>query len=889
MQLNPGSRLGPYKIEGAVGAGGMGEVYRATDTRLDRAVAVKILSAQFASDPALHARFEREAKAISALSHPHICALYDIGEAKLSDGAPLHYLVMEYLEGESLESRLLKGPLPTDQVLRIGIEIADALDKAHRRGITHRDLKPGNVMLTRSGAKLLDFGLAKTSDSSLNVDGATAQRPLTQEGTLIGTFQYMSPEQLEGQPADARSDLFALGAILYEMLTGRRAFEGKSRASLIAAIIGSDIKPISEVRPMVPPALDRVVRVCLAKDPEERWQTAHDVMLQLRWVAESGSKAGVAAPVARRRMARETLAWIVAGFAVLVALAWAVAFFRRAPADGRVMQFSVDTPDKTSLFPFDESGIALSPDGSRLAFVAIGQDRRRMMFVRPLNSINAQPLAGTGDASYPFWSPDGQFIAFFATGKLKKISAGGGPVQVLCDAPSGRGGSWNQEGTILFEPTIRSPLFRVPAGGGTPVQVTTLGQKEGRHRWPAFLPDGRHFLFVNGERDIYAGSLDSKEIRKVIEDGSNAVFVPPDRLLFSRGTALMMQRFDLRNLQTEGDPVALPLAPVANWAAKRLSIFSASRNGMLAFLPAVSATSRIVWYDRNGHEAGSVGDPGIYADAVLSYDGKRIAAVRGGVGDNDVWLVDVADGHWSRTTFSPGSYGNLTWTRDASALAFMYVTNGIGQVFVKTLHRDDAPAALTHSANYNAPSSFSPDGRYLLFERQMPTTSWDIYAMTVGGNAAEQPLVSTPYVEGRPRFSPDGKWFAYESDESGRPEIYVRRFPPTGDEWQVSSDGGAYPLWSVDGRELYYIASQNLMVVPIGGGERLNPGTPRVLFHVPTQLVNPSLFSTGVLGSIIGGVTPDGSRFLFRSTSEERLTSINVVLNWESLLPSASR
>lgn len=889
MQLAAGTRLGPYQIDAAIGAGGMGEVYRATDTRLDRSVAIKVLSAAFASDPALRVRFEREAKAISSLSHSHICALYDVGEAAGPDGAALHYLVMEYLDGEPLDARILKGPLPNDQVLRIGVEIADALDRAHRSGIVHRDLKPANVMLTRSGAKLLDFGLARTAAAPAVVESdATAHRPLTQEGVLLGTFQYMSPEQLEGRPADARSDLFALGAILYEMVTGRRAFDGKSRASIIAAVLESDVTPISEIRPMVPPALDRVIRVCLAKDPEERWQTAHDVMLQLRWIAEGGSKAGVTGAVTRRRVAREWMAWTVAGLMALVAIAYAVAYLRRTPAAARMVHFSIETPERASLFPFDERGIALSPDGSRLAFVAATEDGRRVIFVRPLRSNSSQALAGTEDASYPFWSPDGQSIAFFARGRLMKIDSAGGPAQAICDAASGRGGTWNDQGTILFEPTIRSPLFRVAAAGGTPVQVTVLAQGETGRRWPLFLPDGNHFLFVAGLKDVYVGSLDSREIRKLISDASNAAFAPPDRVVFSRGATLMTQKLDLRHLSVEGDPAPLPFGSVSYLPAKALSIFSVAANGTLAFLPATSSVSRIVWIDRNGHEAGSVGEPGFYQDAALSPDGTKIALVKGDVTEGDIWLVDVSDDRWSRFTFQPGQYRDLTWSRDGAVLAYMYVPGTIGQTYMKTLGRDDEARAVVHTDDFTRPFSFAPDGRVLLIGRQMPATGLDIYSVTLDGKAVMHPIVQTPFVESRARFSPDGKWFAYDSDESGRSEVYVRRFPPTADEWQVSSNGGASPLWSADGHELYYIGSQSLMAVSIGGGERLNPGTPRLLFRVTNLLLASSLATAGSK-SLICGVTPDGGKFLFRSTSEERMASINVVLNWQGELREAKK
>jgi serine/threonine protein kinase len=880
MQLSVGTRLGPYHIDAPIGAGGMGEVYRATDTRLDRSVAIKILSAEFASDPALLARFEREAKTISSLNHSHICALYDIGE---TNGQ--RFLVMEYLEGESLADRLMKGALPSEQVLRIGIEIADALDKAHRRGIIHRDLKPANVMLTKSGAKLLEFVLSKSvaagvlAGPAAGTAAATQQKALTQEGTLVGTFQYMAPEQLEGQTADTRSDIFALGAMLYEMATGRRAFDGKSRASIIAAILDSEPPPISELRPMAPPALDRVIRTCLAKDPEERWQTAHDVMLQLRWIAEGGSKAGVAAPVAKRRLTRERLAWSLLAVATLVAIGLATGFVARTPTPAQMVHFSIETPQKASLFPFDERGIALSPDGSRLAFVA-SEAGRRLIYLRPVSSNSSQPLSGTEDGSYPFWSPDGQSIGFFAAGKLKKISAAGGPPQVICDAPSGRGGTWNEAGVILFSPTITSALFRVPSGGGTPIQVTSATAPEvARQRWPLFLPDGKHFLFT-GVKNLHLGSLDSKETKTLIEDASNAQFAPPDRLLYSRGEILMTQKFNLRKLTVVGEPVALALGSVAHWVPKQLTVFSASRNGTLAFLPAPAEISRLIWTDRNGREIGSVGEPGRYMDAALSPDGKRIAVVKGDPKDADIWMVDVADGRWSRFTFRPGNYGNLTWNKDGSMLAFFFDSAGVGQPFVKTLSRDADATQVADTKEWAFPFSFSPDGSLMLIGRQMPSTGFDVFTVTLDGKATMKPILQTPFAESHARLSPNGKWLAYDSNESSRTEVYVRRFPPTADQWQVSVNGGIAPIWRADGRELFYFGSDSVMAVPMDESERLNPRTPVALFRD----LNLSLSAAGPIGSVIHGVTKDGQRFLLRPIAGERFTSLNVVLNWQSAL-----
>ncbi|HET9794868.1 MAG TPA: protein kinase, partial [Thermoanaerobaculia bacterium] len=572
MTLSAGTRLGPYEIVSLLGAGGMGEVYRAIDTRLDRAVALKVLPRELSETPGFRQRFEREAKAISQLSHPNICALFDLG----SEGGA-EYLVMELLEGQTLADRLEKGPLPIDQVLRFGTEIAAALDRAHRAGIVHRDLKPGNVMLTRTGVKLLDFGLAKAVAKAPVEDGsglsalptaAPESRPLTEEGTILGTFQYMAPEQVEGREADARTDIFALGCVLYEMATGRKAFTGRSRAGLVAAILERDPGPISAALPMAPPALDRLVQGCLEKDPDDRWQSAHDVMAQLRWIAQGGSQAGVPAPVTARRRSRERTAWIAAGLAVIAAIGFAAAWLRRAPANAGVVRSTV-LPPAGSRFAFsgDNAGpLTISPDGKTLAFLAVGNDRPRL-YVRPLDADEPVALPGADGASFPFWSPDSRSLGFFADGKLKRVDLSApGSSTTICAAPNARGGTWGADGTILFAPDTRSAIFRVPASGGTPSPVTKLdASSHSTHRWPAFLPDGRHFLFFAGDhndtRSDKAGarfaSIDAPGDRAVVHTLANALYAG-GKLLFLRGNTLIAESFDPRagNLSGEPRPVA---------------------------------------------------------------------------------------------------------------------------------------------------------------------------------------------------------------------------------------------------------------------------------------------------------------------------------------------
>ncbi len=882
MSLAAGTKLGPYEILSPLGAGGMGEVYRAKDTRLDRTVAVKVLASHLSENLEFRQRFEREARAISALTHPHICTLHDVGR---EDG--VDFLVMELLEGESLLDRLGKGPLPTEQVLRYGIEIADALEKAHRQGIVHRDLKPGNVMLTKGGVKLLDFGLAKLQASGVGVASSGTSRlateaqrsvPLTERGTVLGTYQYMAPEQLEGVEADGRSDIFALGAVLYEMATGQKAFTGKSQASLMGSILRDDPKPISEIAPMTPPAFTRVVKTCLAKDPEDRFQTAHDVKLQLQWIAEGGSQAGLPAPVVARRRNREKLAWAVAAAGLLAAAVLAVGFVRRVPKPPRVVRFELATPE--DIITIDTPRV--SPDGRYIAFNATDTGGKTRIWVRALNALTAQPLAGTEGTTRPFWSPDSRFLGFMAEGKLKKIEVSGGPAQKICDAPTGADGSWSPEGVILFDGRSTDPIRRVSAAGGTPVDAIKpeASRKEASVGWPEFLPDGKHFLYLaNGEKSedsVYRiGSLDSKETQKLVPAQTLVSYAPPGYILFVRDKTLVAQPFDLKTLKTTGEPV--PLAEHIGTDSVGLARFSVARDGTLAYRTGETG-DRLVWLDRTGREVETVGDPGEYHNPDLSPSGDRLAfdLADPRTGKTDIWVRDVARGVNSRFTFGGADAFGPKWSPDGRWIAY---TVG-NDLFEKAADGRGEERPLFKSEDLKFVADWSRDGRTIAFNARAKETGWDIWTLSATGDAKPTAFRKTPFLELLPAFSPDGRLLAYMSNESGRPEIYVETFPEAGGKWQISAAGGVEPRWRADGKELYYRApDQKMMAVEIRmESGTLKAGVPRALFA--------GRFDTGTARNRYLP-SPDGQRFLLVAPlGREAMTPTTVVLNWFAGLAS---
>lgn len=877
MPLATGSKLGPYEILAPLGAGGMGEVYRARDTRLDRTVAVKILPPRLAGDAAVRERFEREAKTISSLNHSHICTVYDVGQQN-----ELAYLVMEYLEGETLAARLERGPLPLDQLLRIGIEIADALEKAHQQGVVHRDLKPGNIMLTKTGAKLLDFGLAKPtlrSDTALTTM-ATAAKPLTMEGAIVGTFLYMAPELFEGKEADVRSDLFAFGAVLYEMATGKRAFEGKTSASVIAAIMEREPAPITSVQPMTPPALDRVIKTCLAKDPEERFQSAHDLKLQLQWIAEAGSQAGVPAPVVARRKNRERLAWIVAGALAVIAALLAVGFVLRAPQPQSTIRASISLPAQTTAPPL--GSFSVSPDGRRLAFVAAPAGGQPQLWVRPLDSLAAQPLAGTGNALYPFWSPDSRYIGFFAESKLKKIDPSGGPAQALCDAPEGRGGTWSTDGVIAFAPGVFTGIYKVPAIGGTPVQLTSPATPGTSDRFPSFLPDGKHLLYLSlagsGKKDVVnVASLDSKQVVRVGEISSNAVYDPAGFLLYQRDGNLVAQHFDTGNFTLSGD--AFPVVEQIQLATDRgNAFFSISPGGMLVYQAGgVGDKAQLTWFDRDGKQLGTLGGPGEVFGPVLSPDGKRVvASIATPTGKASLWMLDVARGISSRFTFTDSSDAWVVWSPDGKEIAYSSNRAGRLEIYLKPASGVESEQPIVTGEGESMPTDWSRDGRFMAYQTQSQATKkFDIWILPMTGDRKPYPFIATEADEGEGAFSPDGRWFAFSSDESGRREVYVVPFPGRGGKWQVSSTGGEWPAWVANGTELDYVTpDRKWMAVEVNGkGNDFSIGAAQTLFG------GKALPGAAPLGVV---VTPDGKKLLIPVEEEGASVPLTLVTNWKA-------
>ena len=895
MSLPAGARLGPYEILSPLGAGGMGEVYRAKDTRLDRTVAIKVLPAGMANNSDARQRFEREARAVSSLNHPHICVLHDVGR---QDG--IDFLVMEYLEGATLATRLAKGPLPIQQALQYAIQIADALAAAHRRGILHRDLKPGNIMLTKSGAKLMDFGLAKSgvSDQAQPLPGAsllpTITQPLTQKGTILGTFQYMAPEQLEGKETDARADIFAFGAVLYEMLTGRRAFDGQSQASVIGAVLHATPAPLSDLEPLTPPALDRLVNACLAKDPDERWQTVHDMGLELRWI-DTGQSAGRDHAVVPNK--RERKLWAAATLLLLV-LAAAGWLSSRRSATNAALRLTVSPPQGESLlFATNQGGIAISPDGWTLAFVATSQGTP-MIWLRGLNSFAEKPLAGTEGGYYPFWSPDSHSIGFFAGGKLKRVDIRGGLPQTLADAPEGRGGAWNRDGVIAFGPGF-GPIYRVSAAGGAAVPLTGLeaARQEGDHSWPYFLPDGHHFLYLGTssrrENDaIFVGSVDARPETqtpiRLVAANSNAIYAPPHNgrpgcLLFAVNRTLTAQQFDVGHLRLEGDPI--PQAEEVGYLPNlRLVNLSVSQDGLLVY-GAKKSLPQVMWIGRDGRPLGVLGSPGDIHFLSLSPDQTTVAVVgldtRAAV---TLWLVDTSRGTSSRLSVDINHALAPRWSPDSRQIAFSYIKEATEKwnIFYQAVSGATAAERLTRSGNVQILDDWSGDGSFLVYSEQDPKTRSDLWVLPLSGDRKPFPYLATLFNERHAKFAPAPggsapRWLAYASDETGTDEVYVQSFPTPGTKKRISTNGGVQPRWRRDGKELFYLAADGtIMVAPVSiTGSGFQAAAPVALCRPPMAPL-PAIFAS------VFEVSADGRRFLILAPSGSEAPGINVESNWDA-------
>jgi eukaryotic-like serine/threonine-protein kinase len=887
MTIPSGTRLGPYDIQAPLGAGGMGEVYRARDTRLDRIVAIKVLPTDLSRSPEARQRLEREARAISALSHPHICTLYDVGH---QDG--VDYLVMEYLEGETLEERLRKGALPLNQVLRYGVEIADALSKAHAKGIVHRDLKPGNIMLTRSGAKLLDFGLARVMKQPAPVvsglPGLTTETMrLTGEGVIVGTWQYMAPEQLEGGEADARTDIFALGTVLYEMATGRAAFSGKTQASLIAAILSSHPPAIASLQSMSPPALDHAVRKCLEKDPQERWQSAHDLKVELQWIAELPPEGGGLPAQATLPRFGRGLVLATAALALIALVGMGLAYWRTThTAPPAVVRFSI-TPPESTLFD-DTPPPLISPNGRILAFCAQGADQQRKIWVRPLDSQTAQPLPGT--VCNFTWSPDSRYIGFFAEGKLKRIEISGLIPEDLCTVGSAFLPTWNQYGILLFAgPNM--PIQQINLADCAIKLATRLDSSRGeeRHLFPRFLPDGRNFLWVavsrSGEKDIYIGSLGSEMGRLLINNGSTPSYVPPGYLVFAREGKLLAVALDSRHLRTTGETFPVVREQVEFGNDSGWTRYSVSQNGVLVYRPgeSITANKQLQWLNRAGKQVGLIAEPSLYQNVQLSPDGERIAVSRIDrlSHTGDIWIYGINRKTWTRFTFNSISGGGVaSWSPDGQRIAYGFGDRELPQLYVKRADGSAPEEALLQVKDEPFPDCWSPDGRYLVYETSNRKTGSDLWVLPLFGDRKPIPFSQTQFNETAGTISPDGHWIAYESDESGRWEVYVRPFPGPGRRWQISSGGAAgsppywrlEPKWRKDGKELFYVSADwKLMSVPVRLGATFEMGTPTPLF----PLRKDSEYD----------VSGDGRRFLVLAEDQNQPPPlIKVVLNWTSEL-----
>jgi serine/threonine protein kinase len=875
-----GRQVGPYKIQSLLGAGGMGEVYRAKDSRLGREVAVKVLPSAFSADAERVGRFNQEARAAGALNHPNILAIYDVGT---HDGSP--YLVSELLEGETLRDRLDGKTLSPRKALDYGLQVARGLAAAHERGIIHRDLKPENLFITKDDRiKILDFGLAKLTQAKLGsvavTEGLTGAG-LTEPGMLMGTVGYMSPEQVRGENVDHRSDIFSFGAIVYEMLSSRRAFHGNSAVETANAILNEEPQPLAQINGSTPLGLERIARHCLEKRPEQRFQSVSDLAFHLETLSGHPESTPAVLPGASKH--RKHLGWVGAAILFLVAVTFVVAYIHRTRIEMRLFKLSALPPEKTI---FGSHGShAVSPDGRRLAFVATAGGRTSL-WIRPLDSLAAVELAGTEQAAYPFWSPDGNFIGFFAGSKLKKMAISGEPPQTICDAGDGRGGAWSREGEIVFAPNIGDVLYHVSAAGGPPTPLTTFEQLHGEnsHRWPYFLPDGKHFVFfVRSSKQefqgFYVGLLGTKDKKLLLRGAGSVAYADPGYLLFVRDGTLIAQHFDAESLRVTGEPFSV--AQPVGYAGNLWSEFSLSTNGILTYRRAGSTRNRLIWFSRQGKQLESVSVPDDYEPFRLSPNEKILAGSRldPQTRQGDVWLFELSRGVLSRFTFD-ASYDYLpVWSPDGSRIVFATNRNGPLDLYMKALNGTGEDEALLKSDTRKLPTDWSPDGQFVLYESfDSKTSKNDLWVLPVG-NRHPKPFLHAEFDERQGHFSPDGRWVAYCSDESGRYEVYVEGFPTPGGKRQISINGGTDPEWRRDGKELFYLRTDHeLMAVEVKSGSAFESDVPKALFETQVLTAGVTFLSHYVVSS-------NGQRFLLAFQEETKSEPINIVVNWTAELP----
>ena len=885
--LKTGEALGPYRIDALIGKGGMGEVYRGTDTRLGRSVAIKVSAREFSD------RFEREAQAISSLNHPNICTLYDVGP---------NYLVMEFVEGETLSHLIKQGPMPLEKVLQYAIQIADALSAAHAKGVIHRDLKPANIILTRNGVKVLDFGLAKLNatanfGASRSSEMLTQTAPMTESGSIVGTLHYMSPEQAEGKDTDERSDIFSFGTVLYEMITGTRAFDGDTKTAVLAAILKDQPAPMQQFQPAVPRALDRVVRRCLEKKPADRWQSAHDLKPTLELIdlagptgASASSGSGIQ-PVAQLPTRRKWLWPAVAALAIAPAVLVLWAPWRK-PAPAQAVRFEVGPAEKMTFV--DGGAMAVSPDGRWMVFPAVGEDGLTHYWIRSLDGVEVRALPGTETAYIAppaAWSFDSRWVIFTGPNKLKKVDIQGGTPQSIADFPSGlNGAGWNSDGVIIAGSATRTPILRVLASGGQATPVTALAPGDSAHVWPQFLPDGKHFLYQRVSSDaakagVYIGSIDvqadQQSMQRLLASDRQAYYAPSPgggtgNLIFLRQGTLMAQAFDPDKMTLSGEPAAI-VDGVDSYSARNYGLFSVSNTGTLVYRAGSGRQTMLTWFDQQGNPAGALGEPGDYSDPAISPDGSRVAVAKGPA-NRDIWILDVARGASTRFTFDPARDETPAWSPDGKNIAFSSNRSGVMDLYIKPADGSGEEKVLLKTDEPKAVERWTKDGRFLLFNSTGQKTTGDLWALPFPGEAKPVSLLQTQFFEDFARVSPDGRWLAYTSNESGIFESYVRPFTPeapagTGAKWLVSKGGGVRPIWRPDGKELFYITLANqVMAVDIDTSKGFQAGTPRRRFANP-----PSALSTG------WDLSPDGKRFLFVAPPNTgRAIPFTVVLNWEA-------